>query len=318
MKSKIKTINETYTVRGESITIKARVRFNIETGETIFDKELDEANIQKVYDIYRKKYNILSSQKITELRKNYGLTQKDMSHLLGWGDVTISRYENGSLPSNSHNETFIQFKDPAFVKNLIARNGYKLSSSNIDKINNKVEEFSIDPMPAILEEKLNRAPDILNGYRRFSFERIRELIIYFTHQKSIYKTVLNKLLFYTDFNAYNLFVVSVTGGIYKRMQFGPVPDWYETILEDIEHCGDITSKTNSDGMTTFKACREPNWEVFNTEEQVLIKKIHRKFSNFSAKEISKISHQESAWRNTENKKVIPYDFADDLIEKIEL
>ncbi len=175
MKSKIKTINETYNVRGESITIKARVRFNIKTGETIFDKEVDEANIQKVYNIYREKYNILSSQKITELRKNYGLTQKNMSLLLGWGDVTISRYENGSLLSNSHNETFIQFKNPIFVKNLIARNGYKLSSCNIDKIKSKVEEISIAPLPAILEEKLNRSPDILNGYRRFSFERINRV-----------------------------------------------------------------------------------------------------------------------------------------------
>ena len=55
------------------------------------------------------------------------------------------------------------------------------------------------------------------------------------------------------------------------MQFGSEPDWYETIL------GDITSKTNSEGMTTFKACREPNREIFNNEEQVLIKKYIESF-----------------------------------------
>jgi len=40
---------------------------------------------------------MLSPYEIRELRKRYGLTQKELSLLLGWGSVTMSRYENGAL-----------------------------------------------------------------------------------------------------------------------------------------------------------------------------------------------------------------------------
>ena len=35
---------------------------------------------------------MLSPYEIRELRKRYGLTQKELSLLLGWGSVTMSRY----------------------------------------------------------------------------------------------------------------------------------------------------------------------------------------------------------------------------------
>ena len=69
--------------------------------------EKEEENQEKAFNIYRDKNNILYPEKIKEIRDKYGLTQKEMSKLLGWKDITYQRYENGSLPEQEHNEQLL-------------------------------------------------------------------------------------------------------------------------------------------------------------------------------------------------------------------
>ena len=54
---------------------------------------------------------------IRNLRKIYNLTQKELSDLLGFGDVTLSRYENGALQDETHDTLLRLALDP---KNLIS------------------------------------------------------------------------------------------------------------------------------------------------------------------------------------------------------
>lgn len=39
---------------------------------------------------------------IKEIRDSFGLSQKDFAILLGFGEKTITRYENGSIQDESH------------------------------------------------------------------------------------------------------------------------------------------------------------------------------------------------------------------------
>ena len=52
---------ESYPIRGEQIAIEAQVVICSVCGEDIFDKQLDSANLQKVYATYRAKHGPLSS-----------------------------------------------------------------------------------------------------------------------------------------------------------------------------------------------------------------------------------------------------------------
>ena len=57
------------------------------SGKTFFE------NLLRARDAYRIKHSLLTSSEIVEIRKKYGLSQKELSNLLGWGDVTVARYE---------------------------------------------------------------------------------------------------------------------------------------------------------------------------------------------------------------------------------
>ena len=45
---------------------------------------------------------MLQPEDIREFRRRQGLSQKELSDPLGWGAVTLSRYENDALQSEAH------------------------------------------------------------------------------------------------------------------------------------------------------------------------------------------------------------------------
>ena len=62
----IRNVEETYSVRGEEITIEAQVAFCCECSESIFHEELDGRNLERLYAIYRRRKGILSPNKIRD------------------------------------------------------------------------------------------------------------------------------------------------------------------------------------------------------------------------------------------------------------
>ena len=103
---------QTFTIQGEPITVYAPVRVCARCGEAVFDYEIDDAMMAAVYAEYRRRHNILSPDEIRELRERYGLSQRSFALLLGWGEVTIHRYEQGKFPDTAHNLTLRLLTDP--------------------------------------------------------------------------------------------------------------------------------------------------------------------------------------------------------------
>lgn len=50
------------------------------------------------------------------LREKYGLSQQQLARLLGWGRVTVQRYEKGALQDTAHDLLLRQLEDPQFTR----------------------------------------------------------------------------------------------------------------------------------------------------------------------------------------------------------
>ena len=70
-----------------------------------------------------------------------------------------------------------------------------------------------------------------NGYTKLSFEKLKNLILILC-KNSINKTKLLKEMFYCDFLCYKENGASITGLVYSKLNYGPVPDDYEEILDN--------------------------------------------------------------------------------------
>ena len=61
------------------------------------------------------------------LRARYGLGQRAFSLLLGWGEITLHRYERGAVPDAAHDAQLRMADDPGNVRILLTVNGHKLT-----------------------------------------------------------------------------------------------------------------------------------------------------------------------------------------------
>lgn len=131
VESIVRTVSETYPVKGENITIEARVRFCKCCNEDIWDDELDEQNLINAFAEYRKKHHLLQPAEIRTIREKYGLSQVAFARVLGLGDKTITRYENGSIADAAQNNLIELVRQPSNFKELLEKNKDKITEQDI-------------------------------------------------------------------------------------------------------------------------------------------------------------------------------------------
>ncbi|GAH23762.1 unnamed protein product, partial [marine sediment metagenome] len=71
----------TYRIKGEPIEILETVRINLKNNEEIFDEELEDKNLENIYNQYRKKHSLLTPNRIRETREKYGVNQRAFSRI---------------------------------------------------------------------------------------------------------------------------------------------------------------------------------------------------------------------------------------------
>ncbi|AEE92464.1 putative zinc finger/helix-turn-helix protein,YgiT family [Tepidanaerobacter acetatoxydans Re1] len=139
--TKIITKEEVSIIRGEEIKSESHIRICSFCKEELFDEELDEENIQRTYDIYRKKYGILSPDEIKEVREQYGLSQRLFAKLLNIGEASIARYETGALPEKSLSNMIMLLKEPRNMKLLLYKNAEVLNHKEKYKLIQKINDL---------------------------------------------------------------------------------------------------------------------------------------------------------------------------------
>ena len=122
-----------------------------------------------------------------------------------------------------------------------------------------------------------------------------------------------------DFAYFRDYGVSISGTKYKAIPYGPVPNMYETIFENMAETDviDIFFESKENGSKKEKLVgrsdRPFNPSLFSTEELHYLKKVANQFSKTPPNEIVEISHNELAWiENEQHKNFISYEYALDL------
>jgi putative zinc finger/helix-turn-helix YgiT family protein len=195
---------ETYNVRGEPTEIEAEVASCPKCGLKVFDEEKDSINLELAYNEYRRKYGLLSPSEIRLIRERYGRSQRALSRLLGWGEITLHRYESGALPDRGHNNMLRMLGEPKNMRTLLQE------FTNISPRQRKMLEQRIDhltaseewpPFHVSLEHLVShRYMDSFSGYKEYDLNKFKNAILYLAQRLGgVLKTKLNKLLFYADF-----------------------------------------------------------------------------------------------------------------------
>ena len=306
----------TFQFRKEEFRIRYHYFECTETQEVFTDQQLDEINMNQVYNQYREKYGIPFPQEITAIRKKYDISAPKISEILGLGINSYRLYEAGEMPSVSNGRLILSIEKPDAFLEQVEASSHFLSEKEQLKLTTRIKKLKDQERDGwwdhLFEEKIfaGLRPSEFNGYRIPDLEKIAKVISFFSKQTETYKTKLNKLLFYADFLMYKRAAHSMTGISYKAIPYGPVPAEYDKMY--IKLCDDdkinIKPIAFSDGNYGEKIIGiEHSTADFSSLELEVLSSVLEHFKSNTTKEVVDISHHEPAWiENEPSREMISY------------
>mgnify|MGYP000902489745 FL=1 len=292
-----------------------------EENEFVPAKVMDE-NLLRARDSYRVKKGLLTSEEIAEIREEYSLTQTDFSALLGWGDVTITRYETKSIQDETYDQMMrMVYGDPMFALEALDRHREHFSIEKYRKLRSRIVERVKSVGNKALRRReiasqyvLYEEESDLNGYTKLDLDKVEKIIAYFaTYVLNLYKVKLMKLLWYADAIHFSRYGKAMTGLVYTHMPLGALPVAHDSIIN-------LPSVRVEEEFINFDLCYRivPNTELsltdFSLEEQEVLQLVASKFKNMNSKEIVEYMHLEKAYLETEPYQAISFFLAQELRE----
>ena len=226
--------------------------------------------------------------KIKELRESLNLSQMDLAKKVGLSRVAISQIESGQ------------------------RGLEALELGKMAKI------FRIDMDYLLREEgpvRIQRPAS--KGEFKFDSNKLKNLILYILEKcggkPNVGETVLYKLLYFADFDNFEIFGKPITGMSYVHLQYGPVPsanEYCPAVQEMVEkkELKIITQQYYGMPQKRYIALVNSDINIFNLREIKLIDTILANLSDKTATQIEDYVHEDAPWKLTEEKQIINYKF----------
>lgn len=146
-------------------------------------------------------------------------------------------------------------------------------------------------------------------------QRFRELIVYASAKCAddphFGSTKLNKILFYSDFRAFERLGEPITGFAYFALPEGPAPYLMRPVRRELEAEGAIEIEESLVGNHTqirTIAHREADTDLFTKGELAIVDEVIQELWDKTAREVSEESHG-VAWRTRMIEAFIPYEAA---------
>ncbi|MEI7983805.1 MAG: Panacea domain-containing protein, partial [Bacteroidota bacterium] len=126
------------------------------------------------------------------------------------------------------------------------------------------------------------------------------------------ETVLYKLLYFSDFNYYELYEEHLTGAQYRKLPYGPVPQKLDTIIVQMMENGmihRIKTKYYDKMQTRYIPLVKADLTELKASEKEVIDQVIEQMSDWSASAISSYSHQDMPWLASKEGEEINYELA---------
>jgi len=235
-------------------------------------------------------------QRVAELRKKKGLSQEDLAK-----SVKISR------PSLTQIELGNRSVDALELLQLSVVLGFSLDDFMSD-------DFNINEDVESKNEVNQKNADVRISVPSLNVDKFKNVLLYILEQcagkPNVGETVLNKLLYFSDFNYYEIYEEHLTGANYRKLPYGPVPQKLDTIIGQMMENGMI-QRIKTQYFDKLQIRYIPLLKADLTElkasEKEVIDKVLEQLSDLSAAAISNYSHKDMPWLASKEGEEISYE-----------
>lgn len=265
-----------------------------DNGEEVFDRNIEIENDIRLYDTYKKKHNLLTSSEIKKIRNKYGLNQKEYALAIGLGEITVHRFENGSIQTDSVDAIMRLSSDVVNMKSLVLQNKKNLDEIVYNKLISRIEELIILKKHIVLdisevcldnlefeeESCLVVAENIIYAYNSNVNDLVKKYDVlpeYITNLK------LQKLLYYVQGISLCMFGRKAFPEKIMAWSYGPVVNEVYQKYKD-KHYNEIKVLKRSKGVSSGL-----EW---------VINEVVSTYGKMDANNLIVFTHEESPWKET--------------------
>lgn len=235
-------------------------------------------------------------KRIREFREREAVSQEKLAKLIGVSRPALSQIENGERKVSADE--------------LVALAGiFNVSVERLLDLEKPVEV-------SISEQKEEReaVQEVRIHVPQKNVRKFKEILLYILTKvgarPNIGETVIYKLLYFIDFDYYELHEEQLIGATYMKNNHGPTPVEFKKIVERMIQEGEIEkvrSEYFSYPQTKYLPRRSPKLEILSADELQLIDHVLERLVGMNANQISNYSHDDVPWKTTARGKVIPYE-----------
>ena len=125
------------------------------------------------------------------------------------------------------------------------------------------------------------------------------------------KTLLCKLLYFSDFNFYEIYEESITDETYLKYERGPFPYHIDEIIDEMIEENVVEMRKEPYFNTTIHKHylkQTPDLSLLNTNELRVINDVIDRIGDYSAKDASNYSHGDMPWMIAEDSDILDYEY----------
>lgn len=262
----VKMVDKEKDIKGKIIKYVGKVAYCDECESEIFVPEIRDCNLKELDAAYREVENLIKIEDIEKILERYDIGKRPLSLLLGWGEVTLTRYVNGDTPSKPYSDKLkLILEDKDYYRELLEQN-----KENISPVAFSKSQAAIDEISLVTDSEIGKLESAVR-YLLMQTSEITPLalqkLLYFT--QGFQKAFSKSFLFEEDCEAW------VHGPVYRNV--------YE--------------KYRNHGYNPIEE-KGLSYEIINLseDEKELLDHIVLYFGCYSGKVLENMTHSEEPWR----------------------
>lgn len=239
----------------------------VECGEEMSVSGLIDKNVQEVDEQYREAEGIVAVEDIEKLSKLYKLGKAPLSLALGFGEVTITRYLAGQIPSKEYSDIMKSaLTSPAYMKRLLLVNREKIAETAYNKAISAAN--SLESLFSVSDKMLRAISYVFESLEEVTPLMLQKLLYFI---QGIHCALFGSPMFAEDCEAWiHGPVYPEVYDLFKDFKYNPIDDMRFSILDGT--AGELTE-----------------------QERRVIDLVANTFGLYGGKVLERITHNEKPW-----------------------
>ena len=264
----LKKIKINQTIREKKYTFEITAAFCNECGGEMGIPGLMDYNVKEMDEQYRKAEEIITVEDIERLMKLYNIGKAPLSLALGFGEVTISRYLAGQVPSKEYSDIMLHaLASATYMKELLDRNREKIGETAYKKAHIAATQME-------------------NLYVAVPVELLAVIAYIFSALHEVTPLTLQKLLYYIQGNYAAIYDKPLFDAPCEAWVHGPVYRNVYNLFRDFKY-----NPIDDDRFVPLKERALP----LTPEAKEVVDRVLDTFGMYSGKVLESITHKETPW-----------------------